>query len=119
VYSFAPLFNTERVRTRSWLNEMWNVEMEAAFMDVTDLVQYISSYIAFCIRYIRKHCKEDYAVLLRTNSDQMSSVDWGNEASFVCITYDEAVSHLVSAEVMFEDGPFKYGFDFSTQHMRY
>ncbi|MBN2209722.1 MAG: asparagine--tRNA ligase [Candidatus Coatesbacteria bacterium] len=102
VYCFGPAFRAEKSKTRRHLTEFWQVEPEAAYYDLDDMVDVVERMIVYLVRSVlQKKARELEALGRDTSSLQQL------ESPFPKITYDEALEILKREGMRIE-----YGSDF-------
>lgn len=92
VYTIAPAFRAEKLRTRRHLTEYWRIEA-AAKCDFKGIMRVQEELVAHLCQSLSKEAKEELK-LLRRNVNAMEKV----KAPFPRLTYDEAI------EMLQEDG---------------
>ncbi len=91
VYCFGPTFRAEKSKTRRHLTEFWMVEPEAAFIDLSELLDLAEDFIVSIAQRVLTDHAADLESLGRDLS-QIRSID----RPFARVTYKEAVEMLRS-----------------------
>jgi asparaginyl-tRNA synthetase len=96
IYNFGPTFRAEKSKTSRHLSEFWMAEMEAAWMELPELVQTSKEEIKFIISEVLDKCKPELALLKQDTAkfEVMLKKDWPT------ITYEEALKILKEKEKM-------------------
>lgn len=101
VFSINPSFRQEKQVTTSHLTEFWQVECEAAFWDLDNLVEYQTLLVRRLADALRRECTESLATL-GVDDRRLREM----EGPYARITYSEAV------EVINRTRSFTWGGDF-------
>ncbi len=102
VYCLGPTFRAEKSKTRRHLIEFWQIEPEAAFMDMDGAIRLAEELISFIIERVLKNRYKELEILER-DTKRLEGVS----PPFPKITYKEAIEILNR-----EGNPIKYGEDF-------
>lgn len=89
IYTIAPSFRAEKSRTRRHLTEYWHQEMEAAWMDHEELMEFEEDMILYIIDYVLKHCERELKDLGRDIS-KLKEI----KKPFLRIAYKDAVEKI-------------------------
>lgn len=105
VYEIASFYRAEKSHTGRHLSEFTSVDIEAAFMDYTDVMNVLESLIIEAFRYVSENC-----------SDEQKSI--GHDVKipsspFERITYSQAVEELNK-----KGENIKFGDDLLDSHLR-
>ena len=105
VFEIASFYRAEKSHTGRHLSEFTSVDVEAAFMDYTDVMKVLEDLIVDTFKYISENCKAQQEII-------------GNKISipnkpFKKITYSEAIEELNG-----KDAKLEFGDDFSESHSR-
>ena len=105
VFEIASFYRAEKSHTGRHLSEFTSVDIEAAFMDYTDVMDILEDLVLNTIMYVRENCKEEQKIL-------------GNEITmpnspFKKITYSEALEDLNK-----KDAKLEFGDDLLDSHLR-
>jgi len=100
VWSLTPSFRAEKSRTRRHLTEFWHLELEAAWMDLWDIMRVEEELVSYMVgralelrrKEIELYRKDDFKTLKNT------------APPFPRISYDEAIEILQSKGVRVEWG---------------
>jgi asparaginyl-tRNA synthetase len=94
IYNMGPTFRAEKSKTSRHLSEFWMAEMEAAWMDLQDIVELGKQEICFILSQVLEKNKKDLRVL----EQDIHKLERIAEASFPTITYSEALKILNKEE---------------------
>ena len=105
VFEIASFYRAEKSHTGRHLSEFTSVDIEAAFMDYTDVMNVLEDLVLNTFKYVSENCKEEQKIL-------------GNEITipnspFKKITYSEALEELNRKDVKLE-----FGDDLLDSHLR-
>jgi len=105
VFEIASFYRAEKSHTGRHLSEFTSVDIEAAFMDYTDVMNVLEDLVLNTFKYISENCKEEQEIL-------------GNKITipnspFKKITYSEALEELNKKNVKLE-----FGDDLLDSHLR-
>jgi aspartyl-tRNA synthetase len=105
VYEIASFYRAEKSHTGRHLSEFTSVDIEAAFMDYTDVMEILESLVVEVYKYILEKCKnEQDAIGIKINIPS---------TPFERITYSQALDELKSA-----GENLKFGDDLLDSHLR-
>ena len=96
IYNMGPTFRAERSKTSRHLSEFWMAEMEAAWMDLHDVVQVAKDEVKFIIQEVLKHNKQE----LKQLGQDIKKLETIAKSEFPTITYAEAIDILNKKENM-------------------
>ena len=96
IYNMGPTFRAEKSKTSRHLSEFWMAEMEAAWMDLDDIIEIGKEEIRFILKQVLKHNKNELEIL-NQNFDKLKKI---SESEFPTITYTEAIDILNDKENM-------------------
>ena len=105
VFEIASFYRAEKSHTGRHLSEFTSVDIEAAFMDYTDVMNVLEDLVLNTFKYVSENCKDEQKIL-------------GNEITipnspFKKITYSEALEELNRKDVKLE-----FGDDLLDSHLR-
>jgi len=105
VFEIASFYRAEKSHTGRHLSEFTSVDIEAAFMNYTDVMNVLEDLVLNTFKYVSENCKEEQKIL-------------GNEITipnspFKKITYSEALEELNKKNVKLE-----FGDDLLDSHLR-
>lgn len=105
VFEIASFYRAEKSHTGRHLSEFTSVDIEAAFMDYTDVMNVLEDLVLNTFKYVSENCKDEQKIL-------------GNEITipnspFKKITYSEALEELNTKDVKLE-----FGDDLLDSHLR-
>ena len=90
IYNMSPTFRSEKSKTSRHLAEFWMAEMEAAWMELEEMVQVGKDELRFIVKKVLENNKKELEILERDVSKLMPSV----EKEYPTITYTEALKLL-------------------------
>jgi len=105
VFEIASFYRAEKSHTGRHLSEFTSVDIEAAFMDYTDVMDVLEDLILHTFKYVSENCKEEQEII-------------GNKITipnspFKKITYSQALEELNSKDTKLE-----FGDDLLDSHLR-
>jgi len=105
VFEIASFYRAEKSHTGRHLSEFTSVDMEAAFMDYTDVMNVLEDLVLNTFKHISENCKAEQEII-------------GNEITipskpFEKITYSEALEELNQKDTKLE-----FGDDLLDSHLR-
>ncbi len=121
IYTFCPAFRAEKSNTTRHLSELWMIEPEMAFCDLSEDVQVAVEFLKYLFNYALNECAEDMDFFNRfvekgiiQNLEQIVSSD------FEIVEYTKAVEIIQKAQ---KKQKFEYeltwGKELQTEHERY
>jgi asparaginyl-tRNA synthetase len=96
VYTVAPTFRAEPLKTKRHLAEFWRIEVAASGLDIEQILQVQEKMVEHVCRELSKEAVEEL-YFLRGSTENLNRVN----APFPRITYDEAVERLQGAGCRF------------------
>jgi len=99
VWSLTPSFRAEKSRTRRHLTEYWHLELEAAWMDLWDLLKVEEELVSYMVQRTLELRKKEIEEFRKDFTTLKNS-----EPPFPRISYDEAIDILQSKGVKIEWG---------------
>ncbi len=96
VYDVAPTFRAERSKTSRHLAEFWMAEMEAAWMELDEVVRVAKDEVRFIIKEVLKHNRKELEFL----GQDVKKLERIAKKPFPTITYTEALEILRKKEKM-------------------
>lgn len=119
VYTFGPTFRAENSNTTRHLSEFWMIEPEMAFTDLGDDMRLAEDFFHFlCKRAIEKGERDLVFLENRYKRISIDSLAALAEASFVHMSYTDAIRELEAAGENFEF-PVSWGVDLQSEHEHY
>ena len=136
VYTFGPTFRAENSNTSRHLAELWMIEPEVAFNDLTDNMDLAEDCLRFVLTKVLERYPAELEFLAKREADAEKQLpaDQRNEMGlierlrfvtenpFVRITYTEAIDLLRNSKP-FKKKKFKYpvewGIDLQSEHERW
>jgi asparaginyl-tRNA synthetase len=117
VYCFGPTFRAEKSKTRRHLTEFWMVEPEAAFCDLSQLMEIEEQFVSFIVKRVLEQCAPELKSLKRDTS-KLENIS----PPFPRISYDDAVAKIEQLCTETDDPEKKellkidWGMDFGAPH---
>jgi aspartyl-tRNA synthetase len=96
VFEIASFYRAEKSHTGRHLSEFTSVDMEAAFMDYTDVMDILESLIVSVFRDISENCKNELEILERSLEIP--------KRPFARITYKQAIEELAKSGISLSFG---------------
>ncbi len=96
IYNMGPTFRAERSKTSRHLSEFWMAEMEAAWMDLSDVVALAKDEVQYILKQVLQNNKKDLEVL----GQDSAKLEKIAKSEFPTITYTDAVTILNEKEAM-------------------
>ncbi|NCN99179.1 asparagine--tRNA ligase [Candidatus Pacearchaeota archaeon CG10_big_fil_rev_8_21_14_0_10_35_219] len=90
IYGIGPTFRAEKSKTSRHLTEFWMAEMEVAWCDLSELIDYAEEMTKYIIKKVLEKHKEELEILERDVKKLIPST----KKKFPRITYDEALKIL-------------------------
>jgi asparaginyl-tRNA synthetase len=119
VYTFGPTFRAENSNTSRHLAEFWMIEPEMAFYDLYDNMTLAEAFIKRLISDALTKCAEDMKFFAeRIDKECITRAESVLKASFLRVTYTEAIDILLKSGKTFEY-PVKWGIDMQSEHERF
>jgi len=89
IYTIAPAFRAEKLRTRRHLTEYWRIEAEAPQCDLDGIIRIQEEFLTHICHSLSKEASEEFKCLRRQAEDMMRV-----QTPFPKLTYDEVVEML-------------------------
>lgn len=96
IYNMGPTFRAEKSKTSRHLSEFWMAEMEAAWMDLSDVTTIAKEEVQFLLRQVLEKNKKDLEIL----GQDIAKLEEIVATEFPTITYTEALRILKDKEGM-------------------
>jgi len=96
IYCVAPSFRAEKSKTSRHLTEYWHTEMEVAWADLDELMDYAEGVIKHVLKRVLEKNKKELEIL-RRNIQKLEPI---LKKKFPRITYDEALKILKEKKKM-------------------
>jgi len=96
IYNVGPTFRAEKSKTSRHLSEFWMAEMEAAWMDLSDVVSLAKEEVAYILSQVLQHNKNDLELL----GQDIAKLNEIAKTEFPTITYTTALQILKEKEGM-------------------
>ena len=93
IYCIAPSFRAERSKTSRHLTEYWHAEMEVAWINLNELMDYAEELIKYILKKVLKENSKELTILER----DIKKLEPSLKKKFPRITYDEAL-HLLATK---------------------
>jgi len=90
IYNMGPTFRAEKSKTSRHLSEFWMAEMEAAWMDLKDVIEIGKDEIKFILKQVLNKNKNELTIL-KQDINKLKQI---SESEFPTITYTEALKIL-------------------------
>ncbi len=100
IYTMAPSFRAEKSKTSRHLTEYWHAEMEVAWANLDELMNYAEELIKHIVKRVLENNKEDLKILSR----DVKKLEPVLTKPFPRITYDEAIKSLKKKGINFQWG---------------
>jgi asparaginyl-tRNA synthetase len=94
IYNMGPTFRAERSKTSRHLSEFWMAEMEAAWMDLADVVAVAKDEVRYILTKVLENNRKDLEVL----GQNVSKLEAIAGTEFPTITYTDALKILNEKE---------------------
>lgn len=94
IYNVGPTFRAEKSKTSRHLSEFWMAEMEAAWMNLDDIVEISKDEIRFILKKVLQNNRDDLE-FLGQDCDNLEKI---STSEFPTITYSEAIELLNSKD---------------------
>ncbi|MGD6858608.1 MAG: asparagine--tRNA ligase [Enterobacteriaceae bacterium] len=119
VYSFGPVFRAEKSHTKRHLAEFWMFELEYAFKNLDNIINFAELMIKNIILDILKNCKEDiYFLCKKIDNGLVERLNYCLSNKFIILNYDEAIKILYKSKNLFSK-EIEYGDDLSYEHEKF
>jgi len=96
IYNMGPTFRAEKSKTSRHLSEFWMAEMEAAWMDLYDVIEIGKDEVKFILKQVIEKNKPELKILER-DVDKLIKI---LNSDFPTITYSEALRILNEEDSM-------------------
>jgi len=90
VYCVAPSFRAEKSKTSRHLTEYWHTEMEVAWADLNEIMNYAEEMVKYAIKKVLNENKNELKILER----DIKKLEPSLKKKFPHITYDKALELL-------------------------
>jgi asparaginyl-tRNA synthetase len=90
IYNMGPTFRAEKSKTSRHLSEFWMAEMEAAWLDLYDIVEISKQEIKYILKCVLDQ-NEDELIILEQDIKKLKKI---SESNIPTITYSEALKIL-------------------------
>ncbi len=94
IYNMGPTFRAEKSKTSRHLSEFWMAEMEAAWMNLNDVIEIGKDEIRFILKQVLMKNKNEIEIL-KQDYQKLKHI---SESDFPTITYTEALKILKEKE---------------------
>jgi aspartyl-tRNA synthetase len=105
VYEIASFYRAEKSHTGRHLSEFTSIDIEAAFMDYTDVMDVLESLVVDVYKYTAEHCKKEQETL-------------GIEIKVPSVPFERITYSQVLEELKAEGEDLKFGDDLLDSHLR-
>jgi len=96
IYCIAPSFRAEKSRTSRHLTEYWHTEMEVAWANLDELMNYAEEMIKYVIKKVLENNKKELKILER----DIKKLEPSLKKKFPHITYDKVLKVLKEKKKM-------------------
>ncbi len=96
IYNMGPTFRAEKSKTSRHLSEFWMAEMEAAWMDLADVVVIAKEEVQYILRQVLQNNRKDLEVL----GQDVVKLESIAASEYPTITYTDALRILKEEEGM-------------------
>lgn len=96
IYGIGPTFRAEKSKTSRHLTEFWMAEMEVAWADLDDIMDYAEGMTKYIIKKVMENNKKELEILERDTKKLEPSL----KKKFPRITYDEVLKVLKDKKKM-------------------
>lgn len=119
VYTFAPVFRAENSNTSRHLSELWMVEPEMAFFDLSDTMDLAEDFLKQIVLRTMEAYPDEYTLFNRfIQKGLIEDLQHWTNRSFVRMTYDEAIAILERDQQAFTF-PVAWGMDLQSEHEKH
>jgi len=119
VYTFGPIFRSEKSVTTTHAAEFWMIEPEMAFADLDNYLTTAEAMLKYVINYVLENAPDEMAFFDQWIEpgiiDRLKAVA---NANFARCSYTKAIELLLESGKEFEY-PVEWGQDIKTEHERY
>ena len=105
VFEIASFYRAEKSRTSRHLSEFTSVDMEAAFMDYTDVMNILEDLVLNTFKYVSENCKEEQEII-------------GNKITIPSDPFKKITYSQVLDELNRKDAKLEFGDDLLDSHLR-
>ena len=105
VFEIASFYRAEKSHTGRHLSEFTSVDIEAAFMNYTDVMNVLEDLVVDTFKYVSENCKKELEII---GNETITS-----DHPFEKITYSQALDELKEKDVKLE-----FGDDLLDSHLR-
>jgi len=119
VYTFGPIFRSEKSTTTTHAAEFWMIEPEMAFADLDNYMETAEAMLKFIINYVLEHAPEEMAFFDQwIEPGLIERIKTIANAEFARCSYTKAIDLLLESGREFEY-PVEWGLEIKTEHERY
>eukprot|EP01080_Neovahlkampfia_damariscottae_P006099 gene6099-10106_t len=119
VYTFGPTFRAETGKSPRHLSEFWMIEMEKAFCDSNENIEYIEKMLKYVVKNMLDNSEEDLSLFNQfVEKNLISKLTSLVDQSFEKLTYTEVIEILKKSDKKFEF-PVYWGCDLHSEHENY
>ena len=105
VFEIASFYRAEKSHTSRHLSEFTSVDMEAAFMDYTDVMNILEDLVLNTFKYVSENCKEEQEII-------------GNKITIPSDPFKKITYSQVLDELNRKDAKLEFGDDLLDSHLR-
>ncbi|QCI24425.1 asparagine--tRNA ligase [Buchnera aphidicola (Muscaphis stroyani)] len=119
VYTLGPTFRAENSNTSRHLSEFWMLEVESAFSNLNDILDFSEMMLKCIFQFVLDNCVSDIDFLKKNiDSNIFNRIEKLLLLDFIRIDYTEAIKILKNIEYNFKN-PIFFGANLSSEHERY
>ncbi len=119
VYTFGPTFRAEHSHTMTHVSELWMVEPEIAFADLSDDMDLAESMVKYIVKTVLEKAPKEMEFFNQfVQKGLLDKLHKIIDNPFKRITHQKAIDVLKAAKESFENTP-DYDKDLNTEHEKY
>ncbi|QIE02066.1 asparagine--tRNA ligase [Buchnera aphidicola] len=119
VYTFGPTFRAENSNTVRHLAEFWMLEVESAFSDLNDILDFAECMLKYISKYILKNCLSDINFLQKhVNEHIIVGLEKLLFSNYIRIDYTDVINILSESKIQFKESII-LGNNLSSEHERF
>lgn len=97
-YSFGPTFRSEKSNSSSHLAEFWMIELEMAFTNLFQLIEFVYKFFIYLLKQVLQNCRDCLLELsnklLGDNQTLISKLEGIANSKYITLSYSEAIDIL-------------------------
>ncbi|AFA41335.1 asparaginyl tRNA synthetase [Wigglesworthia glossinidia endosymbiont of Glossina morsitans morsitans (Yale colony)] len=119
VYTFGPTFRAENSNTTRHLAEFWMIEIEAAFLNLDEIILFAYKMLKNIFKNVLGRCFDDLIFLeKKTNTNLINRMQQFIVSEAFFIEYTEAIK-IINNSTNYFKSYLNWGEDFSSEHEKY